>query len=193
MKFPAFKNKKEVARFLADGYRESGSLALADVNVLKLIADRASEFYMLLSQPNIDVLWYDPDKDELNGIIVKYFRQKAPLPAHGSVEGINELGDQLKPSKYYAGVGEALAVLNYGLDYSWLFHVFDDNVSEQLAEFAYNSALKVLSFTPIVYMVVVHSEAKMLTSKIFNPHLNNDEMKKLRKIIIESLKLAHNE
>jgi len=34
---------------------------------------------------------------------------------------------------------------------------------------------------------VVHAEAKMLTEKVSNPNINNDEMKRLRRIIIESL------
>ena len=190
MKFPAFSGRKEVAEFLARGYRESGSPALANVNVLKLIADKlpSRDIQALPLQPNMDVLWYEQSKDELNGVIVKYFRQSAETVTQNAVKTVGKsLTCQLRPSKYYAGIGEALAILNYGVDYSWLFHVFDDNVSNQLAEFAYNSAAKLLSLTPIAYMVVVHAEAKMLTEKVSNPNLNNDEMKRLRRIIIESL------
>jgi hypothetical protein len=184
MKFPAFSGRKEVAEFLARGYSESGSIALANVNVLKLIADKlpSRDIQVLPLQPNIDVLWYDQKADELNGVIVRYFRQPAETVTRNAFKSC-----QLKPSRYYAGIGEALAILNYGVDYSWLFHVFDDNVCNQLAEFTYNSAAKLLSLTPIAYMVVVHAEAKMSTEKVSNPNLKNDEVKRLRRIIIESL------
>jgi hypothetical protein len=190
MKFPAFSSKKEVAEFLARGYRVSDSCALANVNILKLTGDRLPypDIQRLPFQPNIDVLWYEQSKDELNGVIVKYFRQPAEAVTQKTVKSVGKsLTCQLRPSRYYAGIGDALAILNYGVDYSWLFHVFDDNVSNQLAEFTYDSAAKLLSLTPIAYMVVVHAEAKMLTEKVSNPNLKYDEIKRLRKIIIESL------
>ncbi|MGQ9461422.1 MAG: hypothetical protein ACUVRA_09390 [Candidatus Bathyarchaeaceae archaeon] len=178
MNFPAFKNKKEVAEFLAKGYRESGCYALSNVNIPKL-ATWANTFYECLRypvQPKIDVLWYDPSKDELNGIRIEYFRE---IP----------WTDELIPPYYYAGVGEALAMLNYGLDYAWLFHVFDGNMNKQAAELASNSAAKILTFTPIAYMAIIHNEAKMLTAKVYNPALEkNIELRKSKEALIEGLK-----
>lgn len=195
MTLPAFRNKKEVAEFLAKGYIESDCYALSNVNVSKLTA-RAETFYESYRyplQPNIDVLWYDPSTDELNGIVVKYFREipwTDGLKMQKPVEKVSQ-PCQLIPSHYYAGISEALAMLNYGLDYSWLFQVFDDNVNNQLAELASNSAARVLVFTPIAYMVIIHSEAKMLTAKVYNPGLNeNDQLKRLREALIEGLKHA---
>lgn len=68
-------------------------------------------------QPDIDVLWYDPEKEELNGVEVKCFR-----PTLHKEEII------LTPKSYYVGLDEAVALLNYGVDHAWLFHVFDSKV-----------------------------------------------------------------
>ncbi len=195
MTLPAFRSKKEVAEFLAKRYMESDCYALSNVNVSKLTArvETFYESYRYPFQPNIDVLWYDPSTDELNGIAVKYFRG-IPWTDRLKKQKPAEKGSQpyqLIPSHYYAGISEAIALLNYGLDYSWLFQVFDDNVNNQLAELASNSAARILAFTPIAYMVIIHSEAKMLTAKVHNPCLNeNDQLKRLRKVLIEGLKHA---
>jgi hypothetical protein len=97
MKFPAFSGRKEVAEFLARGYSESGSPVLANINVLKLIADKlpSRDIQVLPLQPNIDVLWYDQKADELNGVIVRYFRQPAEAVMRNAFKSC-----QLKPSRY---------------------------------------------------------------------------------------------
>jgi len=96
--------------------------------------------------PDIDIL--AEREGRRVGIEVKYFRA---------------------PSRFYEGLGEALALLSQGLDEVYLLHVFDSSVGEQTRELARRAA-ELVKLTPIGYMVMVgRSDPEVLVEARSNP------------------------
>jgi len=116
---------REVVLDIVKYYRKSGCYAISNVSVSKLYSWGVFEKPKYLEehpmQPDIDVLWYDPKEDSLNGVEVKYLRITSKME------------ETLQPKSYYAGLDEAIALLNFGVDKAWLFRVFDPNVPVNIA------------------------------------------------------------
>jgi len=138
-------------------------------------------------QPEIDVIWYDPNNEKLHAGEVKYFRRSrrrkkkvTPLPPFAyelyllmnpepSGQSLYSRVDiTLTPKSYYRGVDEALALLNYGVDHAWLIHIFDTGIWD-LGEGYASWSLKIIQYTPLGYLVIY-----------VNEKLEIKELKKLR-------------
>jgi hypothetical protein len=83
------------------------------------------------SQPPIDILLYYPQDKRFYGVEVKYFRSEGG------------------PENYYAGINEALSLLTYGVDYAYLYHVFDPSLKDEACRRQVGFTLKVLKITPM--------------------------------------------
>lgn len=118
-----------------------------------------------LGLPDIDVLL---EAEEIVGYEVKYFPNK----------------DTAKP---YEGIGEALAILLYGLDSSYLVHVFDSSI-EREAERVRSQALKLVGFLPVGYAYCVgRSSLKVAKRAQANPFLRDPDVMIARKKLLEIL------
>jgi hypothetical protein len=186
-----FQNETEIVNYLVEGYRKNGDYAVGRVNVAMLFKWGCNEVLKSIyhpMQPDIDILWYDLKEDILTGIEVKYFRPTKMKTKSKDKEllGINyEI--QIYPKSYYVGVDEAVALLNYGVDHAFLFHVFATDKYSRWTEWLKSP----LELTPIGYMVVIGSEAYELSKPMRNPLLKDDNLRKLRNCLIKGLKLMH--
>ena len=120
-------------------------------------------------QPPIDILLYNPKDRRFHGIEVKYFRREGG------------------PESYYAGVDEALALLAYGVDYAYLYHIFDPNLKDENCMRQANFTLKILKATPCGYRAIkicsttdyIHKPATL------NPFLTDPTISKIKRILTE--------
>ncbi|MEM0094117.1 MAG: hypothetical protein QW753_07105 [Thermofilum sp.] len=115
--------------------------------------------------PDIDVLL---ETSELIGYEVKYFPTRETVKAH-------------------EGVGEALAILLYGLDKAYLVHVFDSGLSGKYQE-ATAQATKLVSLLPIGYLYCIgRTELKAVKEPRTNPFLNDPQVRGIRKKLLQAL------
>jgi len=116
---PAFKDEIELAQYLGDTLRPNFKEVYANVNLA------SHKFYddwekwwdknVPPAQPQIDLLFVSSDL-RLLAVELKYYRLKK-----GSVN-----------LPYYSGVGEALALLKFGVTCVSLWHFFDSEIPESL-------------------------------------------------------------
>lgn len=119
-----------------------------------------------LGLPDIDILL---EAGELVGYEVKYFPSK-------------------EAAKPYEGVGEALAILLYGLDKSYLVHVFDSSIGDEM-EKVRDQSLKLVGLLPIGYVYCVgRSRPKVAKEAEANPFLSNLDVKLARERLLGILK-----
>ena len=170
----SYSNEREVILDIVKYYRSGGCYAISNVSVSKLygwgVFERPKYLEEHPMQPDIDVLWYDPKEDSLNGVEVKYFRVTSKMER------------TLQPKSYYAGLDEAIALLNFGVDKAWLFHVFDRNVPVNLALNYTKYMKKLAEMTMIGYISVIGETAELQSPPAANPLLEEEEFQKLRKI-----------
>jgi len=162
-----YADEKEVVReYLVPKLTLEGFRAYAEVGLAPKLAMRNLNSP---GQPPIDILLYNPKDRRFHGIEVKYFR----------CEG--------GPENYYAGIDEALALLAYGVDYTYLYHIFDPNLKDENCIRQANFTLKILKTTPCGYRALkicsttdyIHKPAKL------NPLLTDPTTSKIKGILVE--------
>ena len=101
---------------------------------------------------------------------------------------------EVKPKSYYEGIDEAHALLNFGVDFAWLCHVFDKNVSSTFVEKYSKWTSKILRCTYIGYLVITlpSSAIRKLCEPERNPLLEESELRTLRTCLIRALKEERN-
>ncbi len=161
-------------------------------------------------QPQIDILCYDTAKDCLHAIEVKYYRYTglkdsnyakilAVMFEKGYIDGeyLNQHISnilQTTPRTYYAGIDESLALLNYGVDYAWLYHVIEIPPKWiNWTEWVKN----IIDSTPVGYKTLMYTDEKFTKDTIMknadpNPILGSsspesEKLEKIRKALIENL------
>ncbi len=120
-----------------------------------------------LGLPDIDLLLVSGD--ELTALEVKYFSDSSLL-------------------KPYSGLDEALALLLYGVDRSYLLHVFDSCLADKASDYA-RRALMLVNLTPIGYMVMIgRGELEVLRQAPPNPLLRGERRKEVLRARVQLLK-----
>lgn len=118
-----------------------------------------------LGLPDIDVL---VEAGELVGYEVKYFPTR----------------EAVKP---YEGVGEALALLLYGVDRAYLLHVFDSGIGGEAGR-ARNQVGKLVGLLPIGYAYCIgRGELRVVKEACANPFLGDPEVRRARERLLEAL------
>jgi len=186
-------SERDVCRALAMDYRRDGWYAVSHVNLPRLSTWRCFDLLKQIGhpgQPEIDVLAYNPKRDTLHGIEVKYFR-------YGKVKTVVKTAfneeipvHEVKPKSYYEGIDEAHALLNFGVDFAWLCHVFDKNVSSTFVKKYSKWTSKILRCTYIGYLVITLPDPviRKLCEPERNPLLEERELRTLRTCLIRALK-----
>lgn len=119
-----------------------------------------------LKLPDIDVLL---ESNELVGYEVKYF------PTQGA-------------AKPHEGVGEALSLLLYGLDKTYLVHVFDLELRSKAEDIASQTA-KLVRSLPIGYLCYLGRTEKILIKEAeANPFLNDPQVRDTREKLLKMLR-----
>lgn len=124
-----------------------------------------------LLSPDIDILYWPRDytgEPEIHAAEVKYFRLDKNKDVHPSI---------------YDGVGEALVLCTYGVDYVHLWHFFDPEVSNELFERHKNTIESIFN-----KIYTINYRCEMLTKP---PKLKPSEKESLPhriEILLEGLK-----
>jgi len=179
-----FSSEKEVVDYLFKGYKEGGCYVAKHVSVPTFykwgIADLLKHIDHPM-QPEIDILFYNPETDKLHAVEVKYFRLTMRKVRSKTVRmlGINE-EPVVTPKSYYVGIDEAMALLSYGVDFAWLFHVGLPPEKGMWMK-------RILEMTPIGYMTI-NEDVDVFKEPMENPLIAMQQMKELREKLISCLK-----